>query len=783
MGAHSSPTPFDILPHELLIDVLILTRPSPHLPATSRTLSAEFQGSSTLQPGRLAWIHQVIFASPLPQELVAYECESILFEYFAEVRQVQSRLSYFLKGRLPWLPAAHVKFNDCPFACALAPDAPLPEPILTDGLINWLFAGPFRRHAAPYRQNQALLGMRLDELFVPVDTQNNEPNSMNLYGSPKRAEPLKHVSWMLVPDGFQLVAYFIRAGQPDLLRHTLLHLLGILPNLATESHPLSRWVQLAMDNRYRVRETFAYIRFDDDSPIPLSLFLTTLAALDWSPHVLQVIQDVFSFDSAVCVPHMTKWRSVFHGMMSTLWECKSASRAIQVMHWLTDHGFTYDFEETGDISTNAGDCSVFLELFFKFDVPKLAQLADRPHSRYYLGQKIVKWMASNADMSVDAQNQLLAAATEHDLLDSFGMGRLMWNACLASDTDRQAWVMIQHQASKESLHDMIRAALLLYTPDAVDSTARRVATTLLNHVIDAGICPTEFVIDVSGSLSTALLAILLFDAQLHTPLDLARFAVAWLNRFPDQVDLHEANRPNMERARLLGKALFHVIYRQHVAREPYVLTDPSLSVQSALCAVAVYLSYLILHPRHECQHLEAQTSIVPNIMTIVSSALAGQEPPVPQPNSVFNVNLVPSISTGFQAAIRSITTISTGLDQAMARFLFDQIHSLDPAFAKEHVCWSKDTCVWVWLLFSTHTIAALGPRLKFHHAVSALRRAGEGGDKQAVVAILGVLPEHIRESYPFLSAIKSLNATSRVVAAGLKECGWDWGKVFHEHGP
>ncbi|ORZ41599.1 hypothetical protein BCR44DRAFT_1423144 [Catenaria anguillulae PL171] len=76
---------------------------------------------------------------------------------------------------------------------------------------------------------------------------------------------------------------------------------------------------------------------------------------------------------------------------------------------------------------------------------------------------MVEWIASNADMSAGAQNQLLAAAAEYDLLDSFGMGQLMWNACLASDANRQAWV-IQHQASKESLHDMIRAALLLYTP-------------------------------------------------------------------------------------------------------------------------------------------------------------------------------------------------------------------------------------------------------------------------------------------------------------------------------
>ncbi|ORZ41600.1 hypothetical protein BCR44DRAFT_1010266 [Catenaria anguillulae PL171] len=169
-------------------------------------------------------------------------------------------------------------------------------------------------------------------------------------------------------------------------------------------------------------------------------------------------------------------------------------------------------------------------------------------------------------------------------------------------------------------------------------------------------------------------------------------------------------------------------------------------------------------------------------MTIASSALARQDPPVPQPNSVFNANLVPSIRTGFQAAIRSITTISTGLDPTMARFLFDQIHSLDPAFAKEHVCWSKDTCVWDWLLFSADEFTAIGPRLKFHHAVSALRRAGKGGDKQAVVAILRVLPDHIRQGVPFLRAMASLNETCPVVAAGLQESGWDWEKALHERG-
>ncbi|ORZ40763.1 hypothetical protein BCR44DRAFT_52738, partial [Catenaria anguillulae PL171] len=366
-------TPFSLLAHELLVDVLALTHPRSTVPATSTVTRCIAQENTHLVR---SWAHHIIFHASQWSEVedkLHFGAEAGFFEYDPAARQLVSRLSTWLKTRLPnrsnhLAPTTQVQSS---------------EPVLTAAYVDWLFSihGPIHRDLG---RNPTPWQAQLDTLCGLLHSEDGEDDYP--FSHPDRLKPLPHRRWQLAPDAFQLSMYFARAGHIGLLQQSLRHLLKLLPDLALAEMPMSRWSQLMLDNRQHVRTTInLLIDTSADAALAFPVFLCFVGALDWSLPAIQAVASVFP-DAAL---RFTSWLNTcdgaFRGIFDMLGAVIEPDRALSLLDWMYANGLEKrqvdvdpdDPRQAPFMALSAGNARVFGALLTRFDVPFVwPQIAD-----------------------------------------------------------------------------------------------------------------------------------------------------------------------------------------------------------------------------------------------------------------------------------------------------------------------------------------------------------------------------------------------------------------------
>ncbi|ORZ40404.1 hypothetical protein BCR44DRAFT_49332 [Catenaria anguillulae PL171] len=280
----------DLLPTEILITLLSLTRPSASLAAACQTTAMIARSHHQ----RLSWTQFTIFHAPLPDY-----CSQVGTR--AGPRQCDSRLAKFLLSRLPeeprQTPAMDVEEEDDeddevsgerpmvpdeqlipdsieqPRIAMVAPLEPVPDPLVTMPFLAWLFSPKGPLHMTK-TLSSAELSSTLRSFF----------DSKHVAESKSSSFPL----WSPLRDALQFLDFSMRTGNLGAASLILSQLSRVIPGDCLV--PAKHWTYLLLENRSRMLRSVMCL---GNESVTFPTFCYWLAALEWSLPLLKLVHAHF----------------------------------------------------------------------------------------------------------------------------------------------------------------------------------------------------------------------------------------------------------------------------------------------------------------------------------------------------------------------------------------------------------------------------------------------------------------------------------------------------------
>ncbi|ORZ39899.1 hypothetical protein BCR44DRAFT_1217392 [Catenaria anguillulae PL171] len=325
--------PFDILPVELLTDVLALAQPRHDLAATSR-LTATLARAN--QRDRQLWFHYAVFDSTLPADADNPESRWLIPPFTR-----LPRLARFLKSRL------RSASND------LA--QPVERVVISEELFSYLYGNP-----GPFVRQFARIASALEPPWDPAQFQAMLQTQLGSYADSAPAPTQTHCAlhtWSVFPDAFQLLLYCLGSNRLCLFSSSLKHLLNLMPMLASHESstlPAMVWLQLALDNRPSVRQVLKSFAFsataagtateadtnaataNPTTSLSFPHFVMLQALTEWNPSALEIVESQLG----VNVPDFVTWLSKQGSLMQRV------SDSIRDISSATAGGSRHDVQST-----------------------------------------------------------------------------------------------------------------------------------------------------------------------------------------------------------------------------------------------------------------------------------------------------------------------------------------------------------------------------------------------------------------------------------------------------
>ncbi|ORZ36993.1 hypothetical protein BCR44DRAFT_1431246, partial [Catenaria anguillulae PL171] len=682
------PTAAALLPTEIVLGVLALTRPSSQVAAVCQLTASAFLSGH--QPIIHGWRRRVIFSSPLDRT-----CDEEIESKLQRVhQQFRSRLSMFLISRLP-NTLMHSGGR------SMSPDIPIQDPIINEKLIDHLFShgGPFSRHRVGSSSADDIQRM------LESDSSDNEFELI------LRDELHSH-GWRPIPDVIQLAIFFIRSGNPRSFIKCL------------SKAPLLHWSALTLDNRESARQLLNDLYYEDEHRlISFPVFLVILSAFDWSAPCLDVVMQVYNLTMADLAPWVETGSLVMESVLDLMFHVSDVDRVVEVVDWFQQRGLT--FAPCIPLCHSAGEWPVFLELFHKYDRPTVDAIHD-VDERFALGGAIARFASellhtNHLDRSrlLDEVDELLQFAFEKSMVRADSKGLLYAEALSYPDCDQEKrWqaLVVKSITTPEEWISVLHFAIENAARRALHTGDPRVLAQLLEQLSrDYKISPVNY-FSQHGANWTWTYAKPLITCLSPDAWDLVACVcqiVEWLREADDHADLPEIWFDH--RIDVLGQ-LIDMAFKFDSAKTKERLTG--LPIDQLSVIVAACARCLVVHEQRDAAqnevHLQAPTIETRDMLLQVYKAViqpdAGGSWREYLPRHLFRsirgtvhrasreasrLDRVAAVSDSASCMLASrISEGDTYCGQALA-FLI----ALNSDFVAQDMTWSSHTPLWLWHKF------------------------------------------------------------------------------------